>query len=90
MSTTYDKIVSEAVSKIDFSKVSVQEAANALLEGIPLTAGSMVAVIDDPTYPAPGQKGKVKGPSSKGSGWTDVELANGTVMPMQSSLLIPL
>lgn len=70
------------------SKDYVREAVNQIL-GEDITAGQTVAVIDDPIYGLSGSKGKVKGESSKGSGFVDVELENGTKMPMQSSLLVP-
>ena len=64
-------------------------AANSLLEdeGV-TTAGATVVLIDDTgTYPA-GTIGKVKGVSAKGSGHVDVELENGSVIPVMSSLLL--
>jgi len=63
-----------------------------LLESLPeygCPAGTTVAAISDPTYPFEGVKGKVKGPSAKGSGFVDVEYPSGVVVAMQSSLLIP-
>lgn len=66
----------------------VQEAVNQIL-GEDITAGTTVAVIDDPIYGMSGAKGKVKGDSDKGGGFCDVELENGTKMPMQKSLLVP-
>ncbi len=64
-------------------------AANTLLEdeGV-ATSGATVVLIDDTgTYPA-GTVGKVKGVSAKGSGHVDVELENGAVIPVMSSLLL--
>ena len=66
----------------------VQEAVNQIL-GEDITPGTTVAVIDDPIYGMSGAKGKVKGDSDKGGGFSDVELENGTKMPMQKSLLVP-
>lgn len=69
-------------------KSFVQEAVNQIL-GEDIKAGQTVAVVDDPIYGYSGAKGKVKGESRQGSGFVDVELENGTTMPMQSSLLVP-
>lgn len=83
-------IIQEAVAKVDLKKpVTITEAANAILSE-DINAGDTVAVIDDPTYSMAGAKGKSKGVSAKGSGFVDVELANGVTVPMQSSLLIKL
>jgi hypothetical protein len=69
---------------------SAAAAAKELIESeIDLKAGQTVAVIDDPTYAQPGVAGKIKGPSAKGSGFFDVELPNGTVVALQSDLLLP-
>jgi hypothetical protein len=70
------------------SKNYVAEAVNNLLGG-DVASGKTVAVIDDPIYGFSGAKGKVKGESRQGSGFVDVELENGTTMPMQTSLLVP-
>lgn len=66
----------------------VQVAVNQIL-GEDISAGQTVAVIDDVITGMSGAKGKVKGESRQGSGFVDVELENGTTMPMQSSLLVP-
>jgi len=81
-----NKIVTESVA----SKKStyVQEAVDQIL-GEDISAGATVAVIDDPIYGMSGAKGRVRGESAKGSGFVDVELENGTKMPMQVSLLVP-
>lgn len=82
--------IREAVAKVDLRKPETfHEAANIILsEDSYVEAGQTVGIIDDPTYPYPGQKVRVIGPSSKGSGWVDVETANGTKVPVQSSLLL--
>lgn len=87
---TIDQRIQEAVAKVDLKKsASIQEAANHILtEDSYVSGGETVAVIDDPTYSLAGLKVKVKGPSAKGSGWVDCETENGTVMPIQSSLLL--
>lgn len=65
----------------------VAEAVNRLL-GEDIESGNTVAIIDDPSYPYQGVTGKVKGPSAKGSGFVDVSLPDGNVLPMQASLLL--
>ncbi len=82
------KSIQQIVEGLNSKKLSVSEAANMIL-GEDITAGMTVAVVDDPIQGFSGAKGKVKGESSKGSGFVDVALENGTVMPMQSSLLVP-
>ena len=72
------------------SKTAVQEAVNRLL-GEDVNTGDTVAIIDDATSCGMVTVGKVRGTiSNKGSGFVDVELTNGTVIPTQSSLLIPI
>lgn len=85
-----DTAIQSAIAGVDVRRpASVQEAANAILSE-EISAGAQVAVIDDPTYSLAGQKCRVVGPADKGAGWVNVETANGTVMPVQSSLLITL
>jgi len=85
-----EKTIEAAVAKVDLKKPeTIREAANMLLtEDMYVKGGETVGIIDDPTYAYPGQKARVIGPSNKGSGWVDVELANGTRLPVQSSLLL--
>lgn len=85
-----DATIQESVAKVDLRKPeTVQAAANAILtEEMHVSAGETVGIIDDPTYAYPAQKVRVIGPSNKGSGWVDVELINGTKVPVQSSLLL--
>jgi hypothetical protein len=80
------KIIDESIGS--GKPTFVQEAVNKIL-GEDISAGATVAVIDDPIYGMSGAKGKVKGDSDKGGGFADVELENGTTMPMQKSLLVP-
>jgi hypothetical protein len=82
------KNIVESVAASAGRKNDVQEAVNQIL-GEDIKAGQTVAVVDDPIYGYSGAKGKVKGESRQGSGFVDVELENGTSMPMQSSLLVP-
>jgi hypothetical protein len=88
MKADLEKIISEAVQKVDLkSEASIQEAADSIMSN-GIKAGSKVIIVDDPTYPS-GTTGKVTGESKKGSGFVDVELINGTVIPCQVSLLYP-
>ncbi len=81
-------IITEELSK-PRTKNTVQATVSRIL-GEDIGSGDSVAVIDDPTWGQAGAKGKCKGPSAKGSGFVDVELANGTTVAMQSSLLLKL
>lgn len=82
--------IQEAIAQVDLRKPeTVVAAANKILtEEMYVEAGETVGIIDDPTYAYPAQKVRVIGPSHKGSGWVDVELTNGTKIPVQSSLLL--
>lgn len=82
------KTIEQIVEGLNAKKLTVVEAANAILSE-DLSSGQKVAVIDDPIQGFSGAKGTVKGQSAKGSGFVDVALENGVVMPMQSSLLVP-
>jgi len=80
----------EVVEAVDLKNAkSISEAANRILmmEDTEVKAGQSVACINDPTYPFEGAKGKVK---SIDGGYAQVEFANGTTVPMQVSLLIPI
>jgi hypothetical protein len=91
MKKEIDSIIKEALEKVQKGDdASIQEAANMILGGNGVTAGSTVAIIDDPTFSSAGLKGKVKGPSAKGSGFMDVEMPDGSVLQLQTSLLLPL
>ena len=70
------------------SRNYVSETVNMLLGG-DVKSGDTVAVIDDPIDGFSCAKGKVKGESRQGTGFVDIELENGTTMPMQTSLLVP-
>lgn len=86
-----DTKILEAVENVDVkAPASLREAADMLTGANRVSAGSKVAILEDPTYPFAGQRGTVKGPSAKGSGYVDVEMANKTVVPLQVSLLVPL
>jgi len=88
MKKNIDTTIQEAVAQADMRKPeTIKAAANAILSE-DVNSGDTVAIIDDPTYAFPGQKARVIGDSAKGSGWVDVELANGLKIPVQSSLLL--
>lgn len=88
MIKTFEARLQEAVSSmVDRSPASASKAA-AIVLNEDFSTGSDVVVLDDPTYPYAGLKGKVKGPSAnKGAGYLDVEFPNGNVVPLQASLL---
>lgn len=91
MNATFEDRVNEVLARVNVKKPeTITEAARVLLADsvTDLKAGTKVAVIDDPTYPAAGQTGKVRGKAAQ-EGFVDVELANGAVMAMQADLLIP-
>lgn len=86
---TINSIIAEALNSPAKDETVITRAVNQLLgEDIEFSSGSDVAIIDDPTYGQAGLKAKCKGPSAKGSGFVDVELTNGTIVPVQSSLLL--
>jgi hypothetical protein len=67
----------------------ISEASSALLNFDP-KSGSKVVTIADTILGIEGNYGTVVGPSkNKGSGFVDVKLNNGAVVPMQSNLLVP-
>jgi hypothetical protein len=74
---------------IDESK-TVEEAVNRLLsEDQEFSAGDVVvSVNDNESWPYQGVAGRVKGPSTKGSGWVDVTYADSVTVPIQSNLLL--
>lgn len=80
-------ILQESRAQHKNEKAFIAEAVNRIL-GEDINAGDTVAVVDDPTYGHAGLKGKVKGASSKGSGFVDVSLENGMILALQSSLLV--
>ena len=67
---------------------SLEEAANLLLEADGDISGD-VAIIDDPSFGQFGMKGKVvRAHSHEGSGFVDVQLPNGTIVPIPKNLLL--
>lgn len=84
-----NKIIDEVLAKPGSG--GVLEAVNRLL-GEDIAPGTKVAIIDDDSSIGgyAGAKGTVLGTTAnKGSGFVDVELEGGVVVPCQSSLLIP-
>lgn len=80
------KIIAESVET--GGKDYVRKAVNQIL-GEDITSGQTVAVVDDPISGMTGAKGKVKAISDSNPGFADVELENGTLVKMQTSLLVP-
>ena len=81
--------IQEAVAQVDLRKPDTfYRAANAILtEDNYVSSGDKVSPIDDSTYPYEGQVGTVVGPSDKGAGFINVRFENGTIVPIQSSLV---
>lgn len=79
-------IVTEALAT--GGKGAVRVAVNRLL-GEDVKTGQTVAVVDDPISGFTGAKGRVASISDTNSGFAEVELANGTRIQMQTSLLVP-
>lgn len=83
-----NQIVESALRSDKFSPEGV--IAQLLGEESQVKVGDTVAIVDMDTSYGMTTKGKVTNTvSNKGSGFVDVKLANGNVMPMQSSLLVP-
>jgi hypothetical protein len=82
--------VSEAVKIINAGGPNyLAEASSALLNFDPKN-GSRVVAISDTITDIEGLSGTVVGPSkNKGSGFVDVRTDGGTVVTLQSNLLIP-
>jgi len=67
---------------------AIQEAANELLLDTGIKPGAKVAVIEDDVYGYDGCTGTVKGPTAGKTGFVDVQMANGTTVPLISTLLV--
>jgi hypothetical protein len=79
--------VEKLIEKLDVTdKNSIAEVLSEGINDNGVTVGSQVAVVNDPTYPFDGCRGKVK---KINAGFADVEFANGTVAPLEINLLIP-
>ena len=86
MKKDVQKAITEAMKKV-YAGGKVEEAVSEILADAGIKPGVTVAVLHDPIYGMEGIKGKIKGPSDKGSGFVDVELENGTTVPMMANLL---
>lgn len=73
---------------------TVSAAARKIMESaVDLSIGTKVTLVDeDGAHGCPnvGAVGTIKGESSKGAGWYDVEFADGSVHPCQADLLVPI
>ena len=82
------KQILEKALGVDLKKPqSIVEAANMALGLNNVTVGSEVAIIDDPTFPTSGLKGKVKKIDLE-SGTASVQLHNGDEVPLLVNQLI--
>ena len=79
-------IISESVQT--GGKKYVQAAVHQIL-GEDISTGQKVAVVDDPISGYSGAKATVKKISDSNTGFAEVELENGTLIHMQTSLLVP-
>ena len=80
--------VVESVAASAGKKSHVQEAVNQIL-GEDIKAGQTVAIVDDPIFGFSGGKAKVKSINDNNPGFAECELENGTVLKLQTSLLVP-
>ena len=80
------KKITEALQKV-YVGGKIEEAVSEILADAGIKPGATVAILHDPIYGMEGVRGKIKGPSNKGLGYVDVELENGTMMPMMANLL---
>lgn len=67
---------------------SLEESLNILMEA-DIKSGQAVALLDGGPYALDGVKGVVKGSTDGKSGFVDVQLPNGMVVPVPANLLIP-
>ena len=84
------QILESAIGTVDLKKPhTITEAAKMALGLNNVTVGSDVAIIDDPTFPTAGLKGKVKKINTD-TGLATVALHNGDEVPLQVNQLIAL
>ena len=81
--------INEALAKA-YAGGSIEEAVSTILGDPGIKAGAKVAIIHDPNYGMEGIQGRVKEGTDKTSGMFNVELENGTIIPMMSNLLVVL
>lgn len=86
MKVNTNEVIQEVLGSTD--KNAIKNAVNTLLSEDINSGDTVVNIDDDGAYPYQGVKGKCQGPSAKGSGFVDVRYPDGTVVPMQSSLLL--
>lgn len=86
MNKDVQKTITEAMKKV-YAGGKIEEAVSEILADAGIKPGASVAILHDPIYGMEGIKGKVRGPSNKGLGYVDIELENGTTMPMMANLL---
>jgi hypothetical protein len=83
-----ETLINAAVGKVDLKNPgTITEAVNMLLGQNGIKSGTSVAVIDDPTYPYSGLRGKTQGEIVNGC--VHVKFDNGNAVPLQVNLLIP-
>lgn len=87
--------ITQLLDEVDLKNPeSIQLAAKKLLESaIKFNVGDKVTLIDERGAhgcPYVGAVGTIKGQSNKGSGWYNVEFADGSVHPIQADLLVPI
>lgn len=90
MNKTTEQDLLGVLENVDLKKpATVNAAVSHLLEdeGVASTGATVILIDDTGTYPA-GTSGKVKGVSSKGLGYVDVELPDSSVIPVPSNLLL--
>jgi transcription antitermination factor NusG len=80
--------IDQMLEKIDLAKPETIDSA--LVESIQPTIkkGDTVAIMQDPTFPFDGLKGKVVGMRAD-NGYAQIEFANGMKLDCITSLLIP-
>lgn len=86
---TIDQRVSEAVKIINAGGPNYLAEASAALLNFEPKSGSRVVAVSDTITDIEGISGTVVGSSKKGSGFVDVKTDGGTVVTLQSNLLIP-
>lgn len=87
MKNTIEAALDESLNQLVHGDMGPDDLVAEAL-GFKLASGTAVAVTEDPTYPWSGQRGVTQG-SLKG-GLIEVKFPNGTVIPLQANLLIPL
>jgi hypothetical protein len=89
------EIIKQIVENVNLNDPkSVKSAARKIIESaVDFSSGAGVVLCDEngaSGCPNSGVAGKIKGPSSKGAGWYDVEFPDGSVQACQADLLLPI